>query len=127
VTLVNGSNYPIFDVTLIGARIEEELGEPASDREWPPEMRLGGGSGYVAVLLPGERHVCRGYWKWRRGFALTGNTIKKQRSSYTWIDDQGGAWLRDGSQPPKLLAHPWTFGDFLEGLAEYSDGPRIDP
>jgi hypothetical protein len=127
VMLVNGSDYPIFEVTLIGARIEDEVGEPASDREWPPELRLGGGQGYVAVLLPGERHVCRGYWQWRRGFALRGNTIKKQRSSYTWTDDQGRAWLRDGSQPPKLLARPWTFGDFMESLAEYSDGPAIQP
>ncbi len=121
VTLVNGSDYPIFEVNLIGARVEEELHEPSSDREWPPELRLGGGSGYVALLLPGERHVCRGYWN------LKGNTIKKQRTSYTWIDDQGRAWLRDGSEPPKLLSRPWTFGDFLESLAWFSDEPHIDP
>jgi hypothetical protein len=41
VTLVNGSNYPILDIGLIGAR-GEILGESISHREWPPEMRLEG-------------------------------------------------------------------------------------
>jgi hypothetical protein len=84
VTLVNGSDYPIFDIALIGGRVEE-LGGVASDREWPPEMRLEGESCHVAVLLPGERHVFRGKWKWRKGFVLAGNTLKQQRASYSWI------------------------------------------
>jgi hypothetical protein len=58
VTLVNGSDYPIFDIGLIGSRLEAFSG-PVTDREWPPERRLEGDPLYVAVLLPGECHVFR--------------------------------------------------------------------
>lgn len=91
-------------------------------------MRLEGAGEplYVAILLPGERHVFRGNWKWRKGFVLRGNTISERRATYTWEDDHGRAWQRDGNEPPKLLPSPWIWGDFWEG-AEYVDQPEIQP
>lgn len=124
-TLVNGSDYPIFEIGLIGARLEI-LGGPPNHTEWPPEKRLEGDSLYVAVLLPGERHVFRGSWKWRKGFALRGNTVSEQRATYTWIDDQGRAWQRDGSEPPTLLSRRWVWTEFW-GNAEYLDEPAVEP
>jgi hypothetical protein len=125
VTLVNGSDYPIFDIGLIGSRLEAFSG-PVTDREWPPERRLEGDSLYVAVLLPGERHVFRGQWKWRKDFIMEGNTVTQQRQTYTWTDDQGRAWTRDGSEPPKPRSQPWQWMEFW-GNAEYSDQPNIRP
>jgi hypothetical protein len=125
VTLVNGSDYPIFDIGLIGAR-SEVLGGSMSHTEWPPEMQLKGDSLHVAVLLPGERHVFRGNWKRKRGFVLGGNTVRQLRATYTWTDDQGRAWQRDGSESPALLTRPWVWMEFW-GDAEYLDEPVIQP
>ena len=123
VTLVNGSDYPIFDIGLIGARGEVIAGT-ISHTEWPPEMRLEGDSLYVAVLLPGERHVFRGNWKWRKDYVLEGNQLRQLRATYTWIDDEGRPWQRDGNEPPKLLPRPWVWMEFW-GDAKYLDQPSV--
>jgi hypothetical protein len=119
VTLVNGSDYPIFEIGLIGAR-GVPYGAPIRHTEWPPEMRLVGESMYAAVLLPGERYVFRGNWKYRKGFAVS--TFREIRATYTWTDDQGRAWQRDGDESPKLLPRPWVWKEFW-GDAEYTDEP----
>jgi hypothetical protein len=124
-TIVNGSDYPIFDIGLIGAR-SELLGKPINHVEWPPEMRLEGESLHVAVLLPGERHVFRGHWKWRKDFVWQGNTVSERKATYTWTDDQGRAWQRDGGEPPRLLPRPWVWMEFW-GKAEYQNDPVIQP
>ena len=144
VTLVNGSDYPIFEIALIGAR-NEVMGEPyvkggkvylrsvdktvlpVSHTDWPPEMRLRGESLHVAVLLPGERHVFRGTWKWKKGYVKRGgNTFSELRISYTWTDDQGRAWQRDGSKPPDLRERAWVWAE-IWGDADYLDEPVIEP
>jgi hypothetical protein len=121
VTLVNGSDYPIFDIGLIGARLDL-LGGPIDHKEWPPENRLEGvgQSLYFAVLLPGERHTFRGKWKTRKGYVSKPNTVSERRATYTWKDDQGRGWQRDGNEPPKLLPRPWIWSEFW-GNVEYVD------
>jgi hypothetical protein len=125
VTVVNGSDYPIFDIRLIGARVEP-LGESVSHTEWPPEVRLEGGlEGEflgVAVLLPSESTVFWGLWQWRKGYVIQANKFVR-RPTYTWTDDQGRAWRRDGSEPPALLSKPLVWTEFW-GDAEYVDPPE---
>jgi hypothetical protein len=57
---------------------------------------------------------------------MRGNTVSERRVTYTWTDDEGRAWQRDGSQPPTLLSRPWVWMEFW-GDAEYLDEPVIQP
>jgi hypothetical protein len=121
VKLVNGSDYPIFDIILIGARLEFVDGS-TSDKEWPPEMRLETSDFLnVEILQPGEHHVFRGSWRWRQFFILT-KGLAVRRPVYTWTDDEGRSWQRDGSKPPALLNRPWVWTEIWRDV-EYLDEP----
>jgi hypothetical protein len=124
VTLFNESDYPIYKVALIGARLEIPGAFIVSHRYWPPENRLQGDSLQIAVLQPGERFIFRGEWKWREDFILIGDAVFERRATFTWADNRGQVWQRDGNESPKPLPCSWTWTEIWENIT-CVDQPNI--
>jgi hypothetical protein len=126
VTLVNESDFPIYNIVLIGARLEAPGAFVVSHPYWPPENRLEGDHLQVTVLQPGESHIFRGRWKWREDFVLAGNIVLERRVTYVWADNHGQIWQRDGNESPKYLSRSsaWTN---IWGNIKYVDQPNVRP
>jgi hypothetical protein len=121
VTIVNESDYPIYQVDLLGAWLEIPGAIVVRSIYRAPENRLEGEALQVEVLQPGERHTFRGEWKWRADFILSGNIILERRTAFAWTDNQERDWQRGGNELPK--SHPRSWRRW--GFNQYVDEPNI--